>query len=200
MDLFAGQPAFFDQQVCALAEDAEGGIRYHPHVVPASVAQDWFLALRDAIAWQSLRRPMYERVVDVPRLVASYALADPMLPPALLAAREAVATVTDRPFDSVGLNLYRDGNDSVAPHNDRLHDLVEGQPIALLSLGHARDMVIRPKPGMAGRPIRIPLAPGSVLVMSHASQSTHDHGVPKTRHPVGARISLAFRVRGARRS
>ena len=45
--------------------------------------------------------------------------------------------------------------------------------------------------------LRIRLEPGSLLVMSHASQSTHEHGIPKTAEPVGARISLAFRVRGA---
>ena len=98
------------------------------------------------------------------------------------------------PFNSVGLNFYRDERDSVAPHGDKLHMITPGHPIALLSLGSTRRMVIRAKPP-ARDARRIDLAPGSLLLMSHASQLTHDHGVPKQRAPAGERISLAFRVR-----
>nr|MBP6667555.1 alpha-ketoglutarate-dependent dioxygenase AlkB [Ottowia sp.] len=80
-----------------------------------------------------------------------------------------------------------------AMHNDRTHDLAPGQPIAILSLGAPRDMLIRAKQGGASQRVR--LQPGSVLVMSHASQHTHEHGIPKTADGAGPRISLAFRVR-----
>lgn len=194
MDLFSGQDLQSHDSIRVLADDAEGGIRYHPGVVDRGLAQSWFEAMRDGIHWEASQRPMYNRVVDVPRLVASYRVCDAL--EAVHAALAAVRVVVDRPFDSVGLNLYRDGRDSVAPHNDKLRDLVAGESIALLSLGGERDMVIRPKPGVLGRPLRIRLEPGSVLVMSHASQSTHDHGVPKSKDAIAARISLAFRVRG----
>ena len=76
---------------------------------------------------------------------------------------------------------------------------MDGQPIALLSLGDTRRMDIRDKPsddpGARRRTLRIALEPGSLLVMSHDSQKHYDHGIPKTRDPVGPRISLAFRVR-----
>ena len=189
------QPALFSTGDVVLFDDAEGGIRYRPGLVDAATAAAWFDALHVGAAWRALQRTMYERVVDVPRLVASYALDAAQLPAEIDAALAAVRTVVDAPFDSVGLNLYRDGRDSVAPHNDTLHALAPGQPIALLSLGHVRDMVITPKPGTPGRRIRLPLEPGSLLLMSHAAQSTHDHGVPKSRIAVGPRISLAFRVR-----
>lgn len=189
------QPALFDVAEQVLFDDAEGGIRYRPGIVAQDRAQAWFDALRDAVQWRALQREMYERVVDVPRLIASYALASPELPLVIRDALASVLAVVDAPFDSVGLNLYRDGRDSVAPHNDTLHALMPGQPIALLSLGDTRDMLITPKPGVRGRRIRLPLAPGSLLLMSHASQFTHDHGVPKTRDAVGPRISLAFRAR-----
>nr|WP_238382871.1 alpha-ketoglutarate-dependent dioxygenase AlkB [Lysobacter segetis] len=178
-----------------LFDDAEGGIRYRPGLIDGPRASRWFNELRRDAAWRSLQRPMYERVVDVPRLIASYALGSADVPAAVLEARDAIRAVVDAPFDSVGLNLYRDGRDSVAPHNDTLHALAPRQPIALLSLGDERDIVITPKPGVPGRRIRLPLAAGSLLVMSHASQLTHDHGIPKTRLPVGPRISLAFRAR-----
>ena len=54
-------------------------------------------------------------------------------------------------------------------------------------------MLIRAKQGGASQRVR--LDPGSVLVMSHASQHTHEHGIPKTADGAGPRISLAFRVR-----
>ncbi|HEY4583634.1 MAG TPA: alpha-ketoglutarate-dependent dioxygenase AlkB [Lysobacter sp.] len=188
------QPALFATGDVLLFDDAEGGIRYRPSFVDAATAARWFAALHRDVAWRALQREMYERTVDVPRLIASYALDAPQLPDAIVEALAAVREAVDAPFDSVGLNLYRDGRDSVAPHNDTLHALAPGQPIALLSLGDVRDMVIAPKPGTRGRRIRLALEPGSLLLMSHASQSTHDHGVPKTRGAVGPRISLAFRV------
>lgn len=137
---------------------------------------------------------MYDRDVDVPRLVARYPLDDAELPPPIpeIAARASAATGT--PFNSVGLNLYRDGRDSVAPHNDHLYEIVAGHPIALLSLGATRLMTIRSK----SRPRRVldtDLEDGSLLLMSYDTQLNYDHGVPKTRAAVGPRISVALRVR-----
>ena len=100
------------------------------------------------------------------------------------------------PFDSVGLNLYRDGHDSVAMHGDKLHTVAAGHPITLVSLGAPRRMLIRAREGRR-ETLAVDLAPGSVLSMSHASQSTHEHGIPKTRRAQGPRISVVFRVRPA---
>lgn len=140
---------------------------------------------------------MYEREVEVPRLRAHFQADDEDLPPALYEARAAVAAAVDAPFDSIGLNLYRDQHDSVAPHNDKLADLVRGQPIALLSLGATRRMTIRAK-RPPRRLLQLDLAAGSLLLMSWETQLHYDHGIPKQRTPVGPRISLAFRVRGHR--
>src|SRR6185295_15694356 len=107
----------------------------------------------------------------------------------LEAARQVVAATT-APFNSVGLNLYRDGRDSVAPHNDHLDVLVEGSPIALVSLGAARRMTIRAKEPPR-RVLHVDLEAGSLLVMSYATQLHYTHGVAKTSTPVGERISLA---------
>ncbi len=199
MSALAIQPGFFDIGPQQLAGDAQGGIRYLPGVVDAALAQAWFELLRERVDWQAMRRPMYSRVVDVPRLVCAYRLEDPAVPAPLGDIAARVSDVLGEPFNTVGLNHYRDGNDSVAPHNDKLHTLVPGHPIAVLSLGATRRMTIRrkppPRPAGPCRAINIDLAPGSLLVMSHASQFHYDHGVPKVRDPVGPRISLAFRVR-----
>lgn len=190
------QPGLFESGPRTLIADEEGGVRYWPRFLDDDLSAEWFAVLRDSVAWQAQQRPMYDRIVDVPRLVAGFGLDDADLPAPLA---EAGARLRDRlrtPFNSVGLNFYRDGHDSVAPHNDKLHSLVPGQPIALLSLGATRRMAIRAKTPPA-RSVHIDLEPGSVLVMSHASQLHYLHGIAKTREPVGPRISLAFRVRPA---
>ena len=187
-DLFAQGPR-------TLIDDAEGGCRYFPAFIDPARADDWFAQLRDAVDWRQQRRPMYDRVVDVPRLTSGITLdGSTVLPAALAEARARVEAELAVVFTHVGLNYYRDGNDSVAPHNDKLTTLIDGQPIALVSLGDARRMEIREKLPPR-RVVRIDLEPGSLLVMSHAMQHHYDHGVPKTKHVVGPRISLAFRVR-----
>lgn len=137
---------------------------------------------------------MYDRDVDVPRLVARYQLDDAGLPPALGEAARRVATTTGTPFNSAGLNYYRDGRDSVAPHNDHLYEIVARHPIALISLGATRLMTIRSK-SKPRRVLDLDLEDGSLLLMSYETQLHYDHGIPKTRTPVGARISIALRVR-----
>lgn len=177
----------------SLLDDAEGGVVYHPSVLTSRQAGDWLAALQAQLPWRLQARRMYERVVPVPRLVASVALDDPARPAVVDEALAAVQQAAPAPYTRVGLNLYRDGRDSVAMHGDRVQELAPGWPIAILSLGAARDMLIRPRCGGPARRVR--LAPGSVLVMSHVSQHTHLHGIPKTAQPTGPRMSLAFRVR-----
>jgi alkylated DNA repair dioxygenase AlkB len=176
-----------------LVGDTTGRIEYLPDLVDAVTAERWFAELRECVPWNSSRRMMYDREVDVPRQTASYRL-DQTLPRALREAARRVAEVSQAPFDSVGLNYYRDGRDSVAPHNDHLNEIVAGYPIALLSLGSTRRMTIRSK-SRPRRTLDVDLEPGSLLVMSYETQLHYDHGVPKTNEPVGPRISVAFRVR-----
>ncbi|WIG55202.1 MAG: Alkylated DNA repair protein [Rhodanobacteraceae bacterium] len=184
----------FAPSMLRLVDDAEGGIRYWPRFVDADTAQAWFERLRADIAWSSLQRPMYDRIVDVPRLVASYAVdASPKALP-LLDMLACVQSIAPAPYTHAGMNFYRDGRDSVAMHHDKLHSLAVGQPITLVSLGSTRRMLIRAIGGKR-ETIAIDLEPGSLLRMSHASQLTHEHGIPKTRREQPARISVAFRVR-----
>ena len=188
------QSSLFPAATQILWDDHRGTITYHPDCIPLDLAERWFVALKDNIAWADERRRMYDRDVDVPRLVARFALSDPGLPETLSSSADVVCRATAVAFNSVGLNFYRDGRDSVAPHNDKLHDLVVDAPIAILSLGATRRMTIRTK--KTPRTIfHLDLAPGSLFVMSYATQLHFDHGIPKTMTSVGARISLAFRHR-----
>ncbi len=194
MRALASQDSLFDFGPQQLIEDHEGGVVYRPGVIGADAAERWFTALRDGVDWNSMRRPMYERIVDVPRLVASYRLESGALPEPLAEIAYCVRNALRQPFNTVGLNYYRDGRDSIAPHNDKLETLVPGHPIALLSLGASRRMIVRAK-APPRHSIGIDLDAGSLLVMSHASQLHYNHGIPKSRAPSAPRMSLAFRVR-----
>jgi alkylated DNA repair dioxygenase AlkB len=184
-----------------LVDDERGRIEYRPRLVDGDTASRWFELARETVAWRAQRRMMYDREVDVPRLTGHYPLSATNLPPVLAEAARVVIDVTGVAFNSVGLNLYRDGRDSVAPHNDHLYEISEGFPIALVSLGDVRTMAIREKAPTDARAKRrgidVELEPGSLLVMSYDTQLHFTHGIPKTDAPVGPRISLAFRVKPA---
>jgi alkylated DNA repair dioxygenase AlkB len=192
------QLSLFGAREQVLADGPRGRIAYRPGFVAPPEAAAWFAEIRDGVAWKAERRRMYDRDVDVPRLTAHFALGpapgEAELPAAIRRAARHVLAGTQVPFNSVGLNRYRDGRDSVAPHNDHLNVLVPGQPIALLSLGATRRMTIRAKEPPR-RVLHVDLEGGSLLLLSYATQLHYTHGVPKTTEVVGERISLAFRVR-----
>jgi len=195
------QLTLFDAGRRLLAGDERGRIVYTPRFVDTATADVWFAELRRDVAWRGERRMMYDREVDVPRLTGHFRLDPPSAatPGAILEAARRICDAVGVPFNSVGLNLYRDGRDSVAPHNDHLNEIRKGFPIALVSLGASRRMTIRAKE----RPrtvVHVDLEPGSLLVMDYATQLHYTHCVPKTAEPVGERISLAFRVKRARES
>ena len=194
------QLALFESTDTILVDDDERGrVTYTTRFVDVQTAGAWFTELRTAVGWRSERRTMYEREVDVPRLMASFRLDERQdsVPDSIRDAARRVIERLDVPFNSVGLNLYRDGRDSVAPHNDHLDEIRQGFPIGLLSLGATRRMTIRAKESPK-RTMHVDLEPGSMLVMDYATQLHYTHAVPKTTEPIGERISLAFRVKRTR--
>jgi alkylated DNA repair dioxygenase AlkB len=192
------QLSLFESRETVFADDERGQIVYTPRFVDPDLARRWFEEVRDGVQWKAERRMMYDREVDVPRLVGHFHLRtaheESIAPAALRDAAARVREATGEPFNSVGLNFYRDGRDSVAPHNDHLDVLVKGHPIALVSLGSARRMTVRAK-AAPPRVLHIDLEPGSLFVMSYDTQLHYTHGIPKTKEVVGPRISLAFRVK-----
>ena len=173
-----------------------------------AAGDELFTALLHDVPWRAERRQMYDSVVDVPRLTAFYADDEPLPHPMLVTAREALsahyAPELGEPFVTAGLCLYRDGRDSVAWHGDRIgrsKDL--DTMVAILSLGSARTLALRPRDGhvVTGarqKSLRFPLAHGDLVVMGGSCQRTWDHAIPKTSEPVGPRISVQFRVAGVR--
>jgi alkylated DNA repair dioxygenase AlkB len=194
-----GQLTLFDASETLLVDDERGRIAYLSAFIDADTARAWFAEIRAGVRWRAEWRMIYQREVEVPRLVSHFRL-DPPAGSVPLAILDAARRVTERvrePFNSVGLNLYRDGRDSVAPHNDHLNEIRTGFSIALVSLGAARRMSIRAKTA-SRRVMHVDLEPGSLLVMSYATQLHYRHAVPKTPNQVGERISLAFRVKPPR--
>lgn len=147
-------------------------------------------ALAESVPWRRGRRWMYERYVDDPRLSRWYGVEEPPPHPALAAARAALVDRYRRPLSGPGLNYYRDGRDSVAPHRDRELCHLDDTLVAILTLGATRPFQVRPR---AGGP-SLDLAPGSgdLLVMGGRCQVDYEHGVPKVRR-AGPRISVSWR-------
>lgn len=170
-------------------------------------ADTLFDELLTAIPWRAEQRQMYDRVLDVPRLVSFHDLARERAPhPGLARLRvrlnDAYAHELGEPFTTVGLCLYRDGADSVAWHGDTIgRSSTEDTMVAVLSLGATRVFALRPRIAAAdGRrtSVRLPQGHGDLLVMGGACQRTWEHAVPKTARPTGPRISIQFRPRDVR--
>jgi alkylated DNA repair dioxygenase AlkB len=160
-----------------------------------------FARLAEAVPWRAERRHMYDRVVDVPRLLCFYgedqALPDPVLTAALRALDAHYGAELGELFRTAGLCLYRDGRDSVAWHGDTTgRGSREDTMVAILSLGAPRALLLRPRGG--GASLRYEIGHGDLLVMGGSCQRTWEHAVPKTARAVGPRISVQFRPQGVR--
>lgn len=170
-------------------------------VLPGWIAgsDDLFLRLQSEVPWRAEQREMYDSVVDVPRLVCSYGRNDALPDPLLTEARELLSDhyqdeLGER-FATAGLCYYRDGQDSVAWHGDRIgRGRTEDTMVAIVSLGAARRLSLRPRGG--GEAIGFALGHGDLVVMGGSCQRTWEHAILKTARPVGPRISVQFRPRG----
>jgi len=169
-----------------------------------------FARLAGQVPWRAERRRMYDRTVDVPRLLCFYdqdaELPDPVLASCRDRLSEHYGAELGEPFRTAGLCLYRDGRDSVAWHGDTIgRGSTEDTMVAIVSLGTARPLLLRPRTG-AGSPrdggehgtLRYNLGHGDLLVMGGSCQRTWEHAVPKSARPVGPRVSVQFRPRGVR--
>lgn len=143
------------------------------------------------VEWEQHRRPMYERMVDVPRLTG--ALPGPPASCGLSiidTMAHALGARYGAVFERVGFALYRDGRDSVAWHGDQVARELHQALVATVSVGEPRPFQLRPKHGGPSRSFRI--GHGDLVVMGGTCQRTWDHGVPKVA-AAGPRIAIMFR-------
>lgn len=185
-----GVPAF-DAHLPGLARvDLGQGawVDYLPHWL--SGHETLYRQLAHGADWKQGRRLMYHRTVNVPRLTAAAPDTGPGT--ALLAAMaSALARHYGVVFASLTLAWYRDGNDSVAPHGDRIGRLCEDTVIAIVSVGAPRRFLLHPVAG--GRSRVFSLGWGDLLVMGGSCQRTWLHSVPKAAR-ADPRISIQFRT------
>ena len=196
MDLFSAEKTVLK------LPDAE--LTYIPEFLDNNEAENLFQYLKQHTNWQHDNITVFGKTYKQPRLTAFYNESDKpytysnitMLPrpfPLKIAEiKKKIETITKSKFNSVLLNLYRDGNDSNGWHADDEKSLGINPVIASLSLGtervfHFKHRHIKPEK------YKIKLQSGSLLVMSGSMQHHWLHQIPKTKKKIGERINLTFR-------
>ncbi len=167
-------------------------------------ALDLFEALRTEIDWQSRTVKMFGRELRQPRLIAfqgdegviyRYSGGDYRAAPwhpCVRRLRDRLADELRVDFNSVLINLYRDGADGMGWHADDEPELGRDPTIASVSLGASRRFLIRNRHERSLR-FEYTLATGSLVVMEGDLQHHWQHQIPKTARPTGPRINLTFR-------
>lgn len=158
---------------------------------------DVFAALVSDVPWREKRRQMYDRVVDVPRLLHTYLQGDPLPHPRLAEARGRLTAhylpELGEPFVTAGCCYYRNGHDSVAWHGDKIgRGRTDDTMVAIVSVGDPRRLALRPHGG--GKGMSIQMGHGDLVVMGGSCQRTWEHAIPKVAS-AGPRISVQFRPR-----
>jgi len=158
--------------------------------------------LRVEIPWEDHAVTIAGRTVPVPRRVAYYGpfpyaysgIVHPAraLPPVIAGLRDRIEQVSGQPFNTVLMNLYRSGNDSVSWHSDDDYPHGGHPGVASLSLGETRRFRIAHKRHAAER-YAMDLTGGGLLIMSGTSQVDFRHALPKSSKALGARVNLTFR-------
>ena len=185
---------------------------YREAFLAAGEADDCLQRLWQELDWEQREITLFGRRVLQPRLIAWYGdsnanyaysglrLKPKAWHPLLLALKGRVEEASGGFFNSVLVNAYRDGNDSMGWHSDDEPELGTSPRIASLSLGAERAFLLRRasvlrKPGEKSR--KLLLTHGSLLLMCGDSQKHFQHSIPKTRSGTGLRINLTYRlVRG----
>lgn len=179
----------------------EGEIEIFENVFPRP--ERYFDRLMEEVTWKHEAIKIFGKEVMQPRLTAWYGdagveytysgLKNSPIPwtSTLLDIKKQVESVVGHSFNSVLLNLYRDGNDSMGYHSDDEPELGAKPRIASLSFGAARRFNIKHK--KTGELIKLDLEDNSLLIMKGEFQREWKHAIPKTKKEVGPRINLTFR-------
>jgi len=180
-------------------------LAYTPALFDKDESDCLFDKLTREAPWKQTVQKMYDKQVLTPRLSAWYGdpgtdysfsgrVANPTpWTPELLTVRQRVEPLAGIKFNSVLLNYYRDGNDSVAWHSDKESVLGKNPIIASVTFGQVRSFDIRNK---ADHSIRysIRLEHGSFLLMKAGLQQDWEHRIAKSAKPMKPRLNLTFRV------
>jgi alkylated DNA repair dioxygenase AlkB len=164
-----------------------------------------FRVLYHEIKWRQDKMNIYGKEVNLPRKTAWYGdkghsysfsgihLEPELWTPTLLEVKERIEKIAKTQFNSVLLNLYRDGNDGISWHTDAEKELGKNPVIGSISFGGARRFMLRHKHNKDLK-AEVELTHGSFLLMAGATQHFWQHQIPKTAKKVEPRINLTFRV------
>lgn len=178
-------------------------IKYIPEFLSQDESEKLFSIFYNTLDWQEETIKMYGKPVKVPRLVCWYGdsdveyrysginhIASPWTSE-LIELKQKIEQHTQKSFNSVLGNLYRNEQDSMGWHSDNETELGSTPCIASISLGEQRLFKVRQrKTGETSGDI---LANGSLLIMSGDFQKQWQHCVPKEKTIRGPRINLTFR-------
>lgn len=196
LDLFGNLEGYsFPQQL----------LKYTPAFLTGTEADMLLERFIGSVPWQQTELKIFDKVVPTPRLIAwfgdgrnSYQLAGRRIEvnpwtKELASLRERIEKASGHTFNSVLLNYYRDGNDSVAWHRDKESELGDRPLIASLSLGQERNFDFR---SVNDHKVKysLPLAHGSLLLMKGDLQTGWEHRIAKSAGIKLPRINLTFRL------
>ena len=184
----------------------EGNVIVYQDFFDEQTSNDYFARLFTEIEWRQQHIKLYGRTIAQPRLTAWHGepgvcyrysgitLTAHGWTETLYSIKQALKTVIRAPFNSVLLNLYRDGNDSMSWHSDDEKELGENPALASISFGASRRFQFKHKHDKALANINLELANGSLLIMQGNTQHRWQHQLPKVSKPVAPRINLTFRT------
>jgi len=178
---------------------------YHPQFIDEQTSDYLLQKFINEMPWKQTKQKMWEKEYLTPRLTSwhgdigtDYSAAGKISnpnpwTPELLMLKQKVEIVADTKFNSVLLNYYRDGNDSVAWHSDRESVLGKNPIIASISFGQVCSFDIRNKADHKEH-YSIKLEHGSFLLMKSGLQENWEHRIAKSTRPMKARVNLTFRL------
>lgn len=205
-DLFGNiiQNNSIEKNKSGLIKIDNGEYLFFPNFFSKAESDLYLQALKEKIEWKQESMQMYGKHVNFPRLTAwygendkSYSFSGITLAPKnwtneLLEIKEKIEPLSKTNFNSVLLNLYRSGNDSISWHTDAEKELGINPIIASVNFGATRKFQLRHI--NTKEKLEIELTHGSLLIMQGELQHFWQHQVPKTSKVVGERINLTFRV------
>lgn len=177
----------------------DANLTLYEHFFARAEADRLYRTLLEHTPWKQELIAIYDKTMPCPRLTCWYGKrrsGEPplALTPELLQIKEKVEAASGIAFTSVLLNLYRDGQDSVAWHRDHDRELVANPVVGSVSFGQTRPFQMRHRTDKSIAPISLPLHHGSFLLMGGAMQHAWEHRIPKTAQLVAPRINLTFRI------
>ena len=183
----------------------DGQYRYFPNFFDKEIADKWFNILIDSkhIDWQQEQMKMFGKMLKFPRLTAWYGDEGKVYSyagltfypndwtPTLIDIKRIIEPICNTSFNSVLLNLYRNGNDSMSWHADSEKELGQNPIIASVNLGTSR--VFQMRHNHTKQKESILLEHGSLFIMQGQMQHFWSHQLPKRKNISQARINLTFR-------